>query len=130
MIDGERIKEETLKEKQYIKELVEMNFPMGFLEYMTQRPEEERRKVLEFPDNPTDEDVEEIAPVWSEGRFRKFQWQLEIRRMQYVTAILQYKEVGLTRKQIEDKLKPSVAKDPIVTEGRLMDWIQEYMEKK
>ena len=41
MIDGERIKEETLKEKQYIKELVEMNFPMGFLEYMTQRPEEE-----------------------------------------------------------------------------------------
>ena len=119
MIDGERIKEETLKEKQYIKELVEMNFPMGFIEYMTQRPEEEIRKVLEFPDNPTDEDVEEIAPVWSEGRFRK-----------YVTAILQYKEAGLTRKQIEDKLKPSVAKDPIVTEGRLMDWIQEYMEKK
>ena len=107
-----------------------MNFPMGFLEYMTQRPEEEIRKVLEFPDNPTDEDVEEIAPVWCEGRFRKFQWQLEIRRMQYVTAILQYKEAGLTQKQIEDKLKPSVAKDPIVTEGRLMDWIQEYMEKK
>ena len=130
MIDGERIKQETLKEKQYIKELVEMNFPMGFIEYMAQRPEEEIRKVLEFPDNPTDEDVEEIAPVWSEGRFRKFQWQLEIRRMQYVTAILQYKEAGLTRKQIEDKLKPSVAKDPIVTEGRLMDWIQEYMEKK
>ena len=50
--------------------------------------------------------------------------------MQYVTAILQYKEAGLTQKQIEDKLKPSVAKDPIVTEGRLMDWIQEYMEKK